>query len=49
MGELGKITRIALPALGSLLIFSYLGAKTAPGQINLAQTKASLELSYPNY
>ncbi len=28
MGELGKISRIALPALGSLLTFAHLGAKT---------------------
>lgn len=37
MGPQGKISRLAFPALGSLLSFAYIGKPTAPGQPSLSE------------
>ena len=47
MGQLGKITRISLLSLGSLLTFSCLDTQTALGQINYQKTKKILNQLYP--
>lgn len=38
MGPKGAVTRIELPAMGSLFTFATLERKTAPGQLGLAET-----------
>jgi len=37
MGEYGKISRILFPALGSSLIYTFIGTPTAPGQFSLKE------------
>jgi len=47
MGPQGVISRMLFPALGSLLTYTFLGAPTAPGQLNCETTLQYLELFYP--
>jgi 3-dehydroquinate dehydratase-1 len=49
MGELGKLTRVLFPALGSLFTFAALDRATAPGQLALAETIRELCRYYPDY
>lgn len=49
MGEHGKKTRIFFPALGSRFTFASLDRATAPGQLDLAQTRRELSLFFPDY
>jgi 3-dehydroquinate dehydratase-1 len=49
MGELGKLTRVLFPALGSLFTFAALDRATAPGQLGLAETTRDLCRYYPAY
>ncbi|MDO9044080.1 MAG: type I 3-dehydroquinate dehydratase [Methanobacteriaceae archaeon] len=43
MGEMGKYTRIVGPLLGSPFTFASVGAKTAPGQLDLKSTRFMLD------
>lgn len=47
MGPQGVISRVFFPALGSLLTYTFLGAPTAPGQLNCETTLQYLEVFYP--
>jgi 3-dehydroquinate dehydratase I len=49
MGDLGKLTRVFFPALGSLFTFAALDRATAPGQLGLAETTRELCRYYPAY
>lgn len=42
MGELGSVSRIALPCAGSCLIYGSLGKATAPGQLSCRQLAKEL-------
>ncbi len=44
MGELGRISRIAAPVFGSVVTYAATGAKTAPGQLTVEETKKVLEI-----
>ncbi len=46
MGPAGMLSRIFFPALGSLLTYTFLGAPSAPGQLNSEDTIKYLELFY---
>jgi 3-dehydroquinate dehydratase-1 len=49
MGELGKLSRLFFPALGSLLIYASLSAKdkTAPGQMDCKELSRLVKKFYP--
>ncbi len=49
MGEHGKKTRIFFPALGSRFTFASLDRSTAPGQLDLTETRRALSLFFPDY
>jgi 3-dehydroquinate dehydratase-1 len=42
MGELGKVTRVAAPMLGSAITYGYVTRETAPGQLSVAELKRML-------
>ncbi|HDY74450.1 MAG TPA: type I 3-dehydroquinate dehydratase [Euryarchaeota archaeon] len=44
MGELGSISRIAAPVFGSAITYASLGAKTAPGQLTVEETKTAFKM-----
>ena len=46
MGPAGMLSRIFFPALGSLLTYTFLGAPSAPGQLNSEDTVKYLKLFY---
>lgn len=46
MGETGLVSRIAFPALGSLVTYTFLGQPTAPGQLTCAETIQYLSRLY---
>jgi 3-dehydroquinate dehydratase-1 len=46
MGPLGKISRLLLPAAGSLYTYTFLHKPTAPGQIDAKTLKAHLKFYY---
>ena len=46
MGPAGMISRVFFPALGSLLTYTFLGAPSAPGQLNLEDTVRYLKTFY---
>ena len=48
MGVHGMMSRVFLPALGSLITYTFLGAPSAPGQLNYAKTVAYLNDLYPD-
>lgn len=47
LGPLGAISRIVLPAAGSLYTYTFLKKPTAPGQIDVATLRTHLKLYYP--
>lgn len=47
MGELGALTRVFFPALGSRLAYTFVGEPTAPGQLTCGQTLEYLSAFYP--
>lgn len=47
MGARGIQSRFLFPALGSLIIYTFLGAPTAPGQLSLDQTLRLIQTLYP--
>lgn len=47
MGEIGKISRIAAPLFGSLLVYTSISEAVAPGQLSLDFTVNELEQFYP--
>lgn len=47
MGPHGLVSRIFFPSLGSLLTYTFLGAPTAPGQLNCRDTLKYLDVFYP--
>lgn len=49
LGEIGAISRLAFPAAGSLLTYSYAGRPSAPGQIPLERLQRDLRRYYPAY
>ncbi|HEY2773208.1 MAG TPA: type I 3-dehydroquinate dehydratase [Candidatus Binatia bacterium] len=49
MGALGVLTRVFLPALGSLLTYAYIGQPTAPGQLDADMMFEQLRLMYPSF
>jgi 3-dehydroquinate dehydratase-1 len=44
MGEVGMISRIAAPVFGSEVTYASTGAKTAPGQLTVEETKKAFEM-----
>lgn len=46
MGPAGMLSRIFFPALGSLLTYTFLGAPSAPGQLNSEDTVKYLRFFY---
>ncbi len=49
MGGHGLITRLAMPAMGSLITFAYIGQPTAPGQLRFEEMFMHLRLFYPDF
>ena len=47
MGPLGPLSRVALPAAGSLLTYGHVGRPTAPGQLTVAELSALIRRLYP--
>ncbi|MDI6643312.1 MAG: type I 3-dehydroquinate dehydratase, partial [Candidatus Hodarchaeaceae archaeon] len=43
MGDVGRITRLVAPIFGSPIVYAAAGAKTAPGQLDVATTKRLLQ------
>lgn len=46
MGERGSVSRVAFPALGSLITYASCGGTTAPGQLSYDKTAALLKVIY---
>ncbi len=46
MGPAGMLSRVFFPSLGSLLTYTFLGAPSAPGQLNSEDTVKYLKLFY---
>ncbi len=46
MGPAGMLSRVFFPALGSLLTYTFLGAPSAPGQLNSEDTVKYLKFFY---
>ena len=46
MGGMGMMSRVFFPALGSLLTYTFIGAPSAPGQLNLEETVRLLRRFY---
>jgi 3-dehydroquinate dehydratase I len=49
VGSIGSKSRLMLPAMGSLLTYSYLSKESAPGQIQLFRLQQDLRFYYPDY
>jgi len=49
LGSVGSMSRLMLPAMGSLLTYSYLSKESAPGQIHLSRLQEDLRFYYPEY
>jgi 3-dehydroquinate dehydratase-1 len=49
LGGIGSVSRLTLPAMGSLLTYSYLSKESAPGQIQLFRLQDDLRFYYPDY
>jgi len=47
MGEVGALSRLFFPALGSLLTYTFYGDKTAPGQIDCQELSRLVKRFYP--
>ena len=48
MGPMGPLSRLVLPAAGSLLTYGHVGRPTAPGQLGVAELAAELRRLYPS-
>lgn len=48
MGDIGLVSRVFFPALGSLITFAYLSDSSAPGQLHLNQMSELFDLFYPS-
>ena len=48
MGPMGPLSRLVLPAAGSLLTYGHVGRPTAPGQLGIAELAAELHRLYPS-
>jgi 3-dehydroquinate dehydratase-1 len=48
MGPMGPLSRLVLPAAGSLLTYGHVGHPTAPGQLGVAELAAELRRLYPS-
>lgn len=48
MGAQSMLSRVFFPALGSLLTYTFLGERTAPGQLNLPDLVSALGRYYPS-
>jgi len=44
MGEAGRISRLAAPAMGSAITYGYVGAETAPGQLSVRELVEVLQV-----
>jgi len=44
MGEAGRVSRVAAPALGSAITYGYVGAETAPGQLSVRELLEMLRM-----
>ncbi|MBI5554659.1 MAG: type I 3-dehydroquinate dehydratase [Elusimicrobia bacterium] len=49
LGEIGCISRLIFPKLGSLLTYSYINKPSGPGQIPLEKLQEDFRLYYPEY
>ena len=49
LGDLGSISRLLFPGLGSLLVYTYIDRSAAPGQIPLDVLQDHLRWYYPQY
>lgn len=49
LGEVGSISRLVFPSVGSLLTYSYVGKPGAPGQVPLEILQEDLRRYYPKY
>ena len=49
IGELGKVSRLVLPAVGSLWTYSFVGQPSAPGQVPLKILQEHFSFYYPSY
>src|SRR5262249_35090322 len=47
MGSAGTLSRLVLPAAGSLLTYGHVGHETAPGQMRAAELAALIARFYP--
>ena len=48
MGPLGPLSRVALPAAGSLLTYGHVGRPTAPGQLDVAELAGLFRRLFPD-
>jgi len=48
MGPFGPLSRVALPAAGSLLTYGHVGRPTAPGQMTVAELADLLDRLFPD-
>ena len=48
MGPMGPLSRLVLPAAGSLLTYGHVGRPTAPGQLGVGELAAELRRLYPS-
>ena len=48
MGPMGPLSRLLLPAAGSLLTYGHVGRPTAPGQLGVTELAAELRRLYPS-
>ena len=49
LGNIGSISRLTFPSVGSLLTYSYIGQPSASGQVPLERLQQDLRLYYPKY
>ncbi|MGW6704819.1 type I 3-dehydroquinate dehydratase [Streptomyces sp. NPDC054956] len=49
MGEIGAVSRVFFPALGSRITYSFFGTSSAPGQLDFPETFGLLRKFYPDF
>ncbi len=49
MGSVGMVGRVMFPALGSRLTFSFIGDRSAPGQLSFSETFHLMRKFYPEF
>lgn len=49
MGDIGAVSRVFFPALGSRLTYSFIGTSRTPGQLEHAELSRLLSKFYPNF